>query len=92
MTAAAIIMTSAPTKPTRGKRAPALDPPPVTVDPAASAKAAGLRYVSDVRPGIRRTRSGDGWSYISPDDDAVTDADELQRIKTLAIPPAVIGG
>jgi hypothetical protein len=31
------------------------------VDPVESARAAGLRYVSDLTPGIRRTRAGKGF-------------------------------
>lgn len=34
--------------------------PVVTVAPEASATAAGLRYVSDERPGITRRRAGKG--------------------------------
>ena len=32
-------------------------------EPAETAKAASLRYVSDARPGIRRRRAGTGFSY-----------------------------
>ena len=58
------------------------------VDPVESAKAAGLRYVSDTAPGIRRKRAGKHWSYVKPDGTPVRDPDELRRIKSLAIPPA----
>ncbi len=61
--------------------------PPVVVDPAVSAKIAGLRYVTDLKPGIRRKRSGESWRYEMPDGSAAT-ADDVQRIKSLAIPPA----
>jgi DNA topoisomerase-1 len=57
-------------------------------DPVESAKAAGLRYVSDSRPGIRRKRVGKHFSYIGRDDKPIRDPDELRRIKQLAIPPA----
>ena len=53
-----------------------------------AARAAGLRYATDARPGISRRRSGRGWSYRDPDGSIVRDADTLQRIRTLAIPPA----
>lgn len=53
-----------------------------------SARAAGLRYTSDTRPGIRRVRAGSGFSYIGPDGRALRGADELQRIRGLVIPPA----
>src|SRR4051812_45209057 len=39
---------------------------PTMPDPVASAKAAGLRYVTDTQPGIRRRRSGKGWTYLDP--------------------------
>ncbi len=31
-------------------------------DPEASAEEAGLRYVTDTGPGIRRRRAGKGWT------------------------------
>jgi DNA topoisomerase-1 len=52
-----------------------------------AARAAGLRYVSDAKPGIRRVRRGTGFSYLGPDGKAV-DAAERGRIEALAIPPA----
>lgn len=57
-------------------------------DPVQSAKAAGLRYVSDEIPGIRRKRAGKHFSYIGLDGKPIHDPDELQRIKSLGIPPA----
>jgi DNA topoisomerase-1 len=53
-----------------------------------SARSAGLRYVSDKRPGITRQRSGSGFVYRRPDGSRVTDAATLQRIRRLVIPPA----
>ncbi|HEX6293277.1 MAG TPA: DNA topoisomerase IB [Herpetosiphonaceae bacterium] len=63
---------------------------PVTLitDPVQSAKAAGLRYVSDAMPGIRRKRAGKHFSYIGLDGQPIRDPKELQRIKSLGIPPA----
>jgi DNA topoisomerase-1 len=58
------------------------------VDPVESARAAGLRYVSDVTPGIRRTRAGKGFRYTGHDGRRIRDVDTLGRIKRLAIPPA----
>jgi len=55
---------------------------------AASARAAGLRYVSDARPGISRERNGDGFAYYMPDGEPVADERQLERIRKLAIPPA----
>jgi DNA topoisomerase-1 len=54
----------------------------------ASAEAAGLRYVSDESPGIRRLRRGKGFSYVRPDGTTITDTAERSRIASLAIPPA----
>ncbi len=49
---------------------------------------AGLIYVSDDIPGIGRRRAGKGFGYRQPNGDAVRDAATLQRIRSLAIPPA----
>ena len=57
-------------------------------DPVEAAKAAGLRYVTDNIPGIRRVTRGKHFSYIAPDGKAITDEAELRRIKSLAVPPA----
>ena len=57
-------------------------------DPTHAAKAAGLRYVSDDGPGIRRERIGDNFRYTTPDGQEVTDDGTLKRIRSLAIPPA----
>jgi DNA topoisomerase-1 len=59
-----------------------------TVDPIEAAKAAGLRYVTDAMPGIRRKRVGKNFSYIGSDGRPIRDPDQLRRIKSLAIPPA----
>ncbi len=62
-------------------------------NPEKAAKAAGLRYVHDQMPGIRRQRWGQGFSYLLPDD-ATESAQRLpqnspqrDRIEALAIPP-----
>ena len=34
-------------------------------DPKTTAKAAGLRYVSDSNPGYTRKKAGKGWSYYN---------------------------
>ncbi len=57
-------------------------------DPEASAQEAGLRYVSDAIPGIRRRRAGRGFSYVGPDGERLTDESRLEWIRGLAIPPA----
>lgn len=58
------------------------------VDPQDAATSAGLVYVSDSEPGIRRRRAGKGFSYRGPDGKAVKDKGVLARIRSLAIPPA----
>ena len=55
---------------------------------ASSAKAAGLRYVHDADPGIRRLRSGTGFRYLGVDGKTIRDREILARIKSLVIPPA----
>ncbi len=60
----------------------------VFVDPAESAKAAGLRYVTDDEPGLRRRKRGKGFTYLDPQGRTVKDARQLERIRKLAIPPA----
>jgi DNA topoisomerase I len=60
----------------------------VITDPAESAKAAGLRYVSDAQPGLHRRRRGTGFSYVDAEGKPVRDKDTLARIKSLVIPPA----
>src|ERR671924_213920 len=57
-------------------------------DPQASAKAAGLRYVTDAGPGIRRRRAGQGFTYLGVDGRPIRDPQVLQRIKSLGSPPA----
>ncbi len=68
-----------------------LDPHPSTdsiVDPRDAAETAGLVYVSDDEPGIRRKKSGKGFTYLGPDGKKVDDQPTLDRIRSLAIPPA----
>jgi DNA topoisomerase I len=55
---------------------------------AESARRAGLRYVLDSAPGIRRQRAGKGFTYLSVDGRRIRDADLLARIRSLAVPPA----
>ena len=53
-----------------------------------AAKSAGLRYVSDDAPGIRRIKSGKSFRYRHDSGAAIADDKTLWRIKRLAIPPA----
>jgi DNA topoisomerase-1 len=62
---------------------------PATVpDEKKSAEIAGLRYAIPKGQGIKRRRSGEGFSYIGPDDKPITDETTLARIKSLVLPPA----
>ncbi|HVW66880.1 MAG TPA: hypothetical protein VHA78_04090 [Candidatus Peribacteraceae bacterium] len=58
------------------------------LDPKIAANDAGLRYVSDLTPGIRRKRKGSGFFYVDPNGKRVTDKATLKRIRNLVIPPA----
>ena len=59
-----------------------------SMEPADSARAAGLRYVSDRSPGIRRRMGTLGFEYVDTTGARITDETELSRIRRLAIPPA----
>ncbi|MBY0523873.1 MAG: DNA topoisomerase IB [Gemmataceae bacterium] len=48
----------------------------------------GLRYVNDALPGIHRIRAGKGFRYVRPDGKSVRQRHVLQRIASLAVPPA----
>lgn len=58
------------------------------VDYVGSAEAAGLRYVTDAMPGIRRKRHGRGFSYIDPDGSVIRARALIRRFQALVIPPA----
>lgn len=64
---------------------PPADPPEGSVD---AANAAGLRWVTDTAPGIRRRRSGKAFTYLDAEGDRVRDTATLDRIRALVIPPA----
>ena len=72
--------------------AAAVAPSPPADDPVATAAEAaaeaGLRYVTDDKPGITRRRQGQGFSYRDAEGRPLRDAETLQRIRSLAIPPA----
>ncbi|HVG70385.1 MAG TPA: hypothetical protein VM819_05715 [Vicinamibacterales bacterium] len=56
--------------------------------PLESARSAGLRYVRDDGPGIRRKMSALGFRYYRPDGRQIRQPAELKRIARLVIPPA----
>lgn len=58
------------------------------IDPVKAAKAARLRYVMDDEAGISREKHGKGFRYVNAAGDAIKDADEIERIEALRIPPA----
>jgi DNA topoisomerase I len=62
----------------------AADPTPSASD----AEKAGLEYVNDGEPGIRRKKRGTGFTYLDSDGKTVRDPYDLARIRSLAIPPA----
>ena len=62
--------------------------PQLIVDPRDAAESVGLRYVSDDEPGLRRRKTGKGFSYTKPDGKSVRDKATRERICKLAIPPA----
>lgn len=57
-------------------------------DPRAAARAARLRYVADEQPGIVRRRQGQGFTYLDPEGNRITDPEARERFEELAIPPA----
>jgi len=57
-------------------------------DPKITAKAAGLRYVSDTSPGFTRKASGKGYTYLDKDGIPVKDKELIARFNKLVIPPA----
>jgi DNA topoisomerase I len=60
----------------------------VAAEAAQMAIEAGLIYVSDAEPGIRRMRVGRGFRYLTPENRRLAAEKELKRIASLAIPPA----
>ena len=49
---------------------------------------AGLRHAADDRPGMTRRRAGRGFSYRDPEGRRIRDAATLDRIRSIAVPPA----
>src|SRR4029453_17681125 len=61
----------------------------MAVDPnKQSARQGGLVHVSDSAPGLRRKRAGKGFAYVDARGRTVRNTSALQRIRSLAIPPA----
>ena len=60
----------------------------LTTEYVGSAHAAGLRYVTDAMPGIRRHRHGRGFKYVDPDGRVIRAREMINRVRALVIPPA----
>ena len=60
----------------------------IVTDPADAAEEAGLRYVSDTRPGYTRKRNDESFQYFDTEGKLIRDESRLLRIGRLAIPPA----
>jgi DNA topoisomerase IB len=73
-------------------KSPSTDASPTTLASVADAIALtasiGLVYVADSEPGIRRVRRGERFAYLGTDGRTLRDAKVLERIASLAIPPA----
>ena len=65
-----------------------IDTAQAVVDPRDAAKSAGLRYVSDDRPGIRRKKAGSGFTYTAANGSRRTERDALKLIKVRCDFPA----
>lgn len=57
-------------------------------DAIEAARSAGLRYTVDGGPGITRHAAPNGFVYYAPDGTQIADAEVLERIRRLALPPA----
>lgn len=62
--------------------------PSALIEAAATARAAGLRYVDDAKTGIRRVGRPGSFHYRGADGETVADDATLDRIRKLSIPPA----
>lgn len=75
--------------PKASRRRPATRPAVTTANAhEAAAVEAGLRYVTDQMPGIRRVRTEDGFDYVGANGHRISNPDKLRYLKSLAIPPA----
>ncbi len=69
---------------------PAQIDPPIKLEPEELAHLAHLRYYTDNKPGWSRkaTKGEGGFDFFDTKGERVTDEEEIQRIRSLAIPPA----
>ena len=47
-----------------------------------------LIYIDDDLPGITRQKKGRGWAYFDPKGERITDREEIDRLNSVALPPA----
>jgi DNA topoisomerase-1 len=52
------------------------------------ARRLGLKYVTADRLSLKRLRHGEGFRYVDADGAAIREPETLQRLKSLAVPPA----
>ncbi len=60
----------------------------IVTDPEEAAEEAGLRYVSDDRPGYTRKKRGQKFVYFDTEGKEIKDEKRILRLNRLAIPPA----
>ncbi|MFY9983974.1 MAG: DNA topoisomerase IB [Chthoniobacterales bacterium] len=70
------------------KRGPRLPKLAIAEDPRQAAVSAGLRYVSDSSPGIKRKRKQSNFVYYDREGKRIRGLPQLKRIRSLVIPPA----
>lgn len=59
-----------------------------TTEHTNSARAAGLQYMPDSVPGIRRKGAGKGFFYLDHRGRRITEVNEVTRIQRITVPPA----
>ncbi|MEM7771100.1 MAG: DNA topoisomerase IB [Cyanobacteria bacterium P01_A01_bin.37] len=57
-------------------------------NPTQVARQAGLRYITDEEPGIRRETCGRGFTYFDVNGNRIGDRTKRQYLKSLSIPPS----
>lgn len=60
----------------------------IVTDPKEAAEEAGLRYVTDEKPGYKRQRRGKKFVYFDTEGKEIRDETRILRLNRLAIPPA----
>ncbi len=60
----------------------------IITDPEESSRQAGLRYVTDAKPGYSRKKRGKSFRYFDTAGKLIQDEVILKRIRSLVIPPA----